>query len=47
MKETGDWVDAGELIATAGQSGGQSSPVLYFEIRKAGKPVNPNAWCKK
>lgn len=47
MKETGDWVEAGEIIATAGQSGGQNSPVLYFEIRQAGKPVNPANWCKK
>ncbi len=40
----GDWVSAGEPIAVAGQTGGTSSPALYFEIRHDGKPVNPRKW---
>ncbi len=44
LKETGDWVEPGELIATVGSSGGQENPGLYFEIRQAGQPVNPQAW---
>ncbi|MDH5765653.1 MAG: peptidoglycan DD-metalloendopeptidase family protein [Gammaproteobacteria bacterium] len=44
-KETGDWVEAGEIIATVGDSGGQNHSGLYFEIRHKGKPVNPNKWC--
>jgi septal ring factor EnvC (AmiA/AmiB activator) len=40
----GDWVSAGEPIAIAGQTGGTSSPVLYFEIRHNGKPENPGKW---
>lgn len=43
--ETGDWVEAGEVIATAGNSGGRQSTGLYFEIRHNGKPVNPLRWC--
>lgn len=45
-KETGDWVADGEVIARVGASGGQSKPSLYFEIRHAGKPVDPSHWCR-
>ncbi|XOV87068.1 MAG: murein hydrolase activator EnvC family protein [Pseudomonadota bacterium] len=45
-RETGDWVVAGETIATVGDSGGQSQPGLYFEIRQAGKPADPQLWCR-
>ena len=44
-KETGDWVESGEIIATVGDSGGNARPALYFEIRQAGRPVNPRRWC--
>ena len=45
LKQTGDWVAAGEVIATAGDSGGQDQSGVYFEIRARGKPVNPSQWC--
>lgn len=45
FKQAGDWVAAGEVIATSGDSGGQPKPGLYFEIRSRGKPVNPSQWC--
>jgi septal ring factor EnvC (AmiA/AmiB activator) len=45
LKEVGDWVTAGEWIATVGMSGGQEKPALYFEIRKDGNPLNPELWC--
>ncbi len=45
FKQTGDWVQAGEVIATAGDSGGQTTSGVYFEIRSRGKPVNPARWC--
>ncbi len=45
-KHKGDWVEAGEVIASVGQSGGRSKPGLYFEIRKNGKPVDPLLWCR-
>lgn len=45
-KGANDRVEAGETIATAGQSGGQGRPGLYFEIRKAGEPVDPGTWLR-
>lgn len=45
-KHKGDWVEAGDVIATVGQSGGRSKPGLYFEIRKNGKAVDPLLWCR-
>ena len=44
-KQAGDWVEAGETIATIGDSGGQPKSGLYFEIRHQGKPINPKQWC--
>lgn len=43
--ETGDWVTAGEMIATVGDTGGQTTAGLYFEIRQSGKPSDPMQWC--
>jgi murein hydrolase activator len=45
-KEVGERVTAGDTIATVGDSGGRSTPALYFEIRRAGKPVDPRPWFK-
>jgi septal ring factor EnvC (AmiA/AmiB activator) len=45
FKQTGDWVQANEVIATAGDSGGQLLTGVYFEIRSRGKPVDPSKWC--
>lgn len=42
-----DEVKAGQVIATAGNSGGFDSPALYFEIRYKGKPVNPLTWLRR
>ena len=47
VKQAGEWVDAGEIIATSGDSGGQPLPGVYFEIRARGKPVNPGNWCSR
>ena len=46
LHQAGDTVAAGEPIALVGQSGGQTSPNLYFEIRYKGDPVNPTQWIK-
>lgn len=43
-RDVGEWVETGDVIATVGASGGQSSAGLYFEIRKNGKPINPQPW---
>jgi septal ring factor EnvC (AmiA/AmiB activator) len=47
FKQVGEWVDAGEKIATVGNSGGNNKSGLYFEIRKQGSPINPAKWCAK
>ncbi len=46
FKSAGEWVEAGDVIASVGNSGGRTEPGLYFEIRKKGKPQNPTRWCK-
>lgn len=46
LKQAGEIVEAGETIALLGQSGGQTYPNLYFEIRHKGQPVNPTTWLK-
>lgn len=46
-KETGEWVETGELVASVGKSGGEDKASLYFEIRHNGKPANPSQWCKR
>ncbi len=45
FKQMGDWVSAGEVIATTGDSGGQLQSGVYFEIRSRGKPIDPSSWC--
>ncbi len=45
FKTTGEWVEAGDIIGSIGNSGGKKKAGLYFEIRKKGKPQNPTRWC--
>ena len=45
-KEVGEWVEAGEPIASVGDSGGQNQSGLYFELRRQGHPLNPRTWCR-
>jgi septal ring factor EnvC (AmiA/AmiB activator) len=47
FKTNGDIVQAGEVIATVGDSGSMSGPGLHFEVRHHGKPVDPEKWLKK
>ncbi len=44
LKNAGDWVAPGDVIATVGDSGGQSEAGLYFEIRQGTRPLNPRRW---
>ena len=44
LKKAGDWVAPGDVIATVGESGGQSEAGLYFELRSGTQPVNPRRW---
>jgi septal ring factor EnvC (AmiA/AmiB activator) len=47
FKSKGDAVDAGEVIATLGDTGSMTGAKLYFEVRHHGKPMNPLIWLKK
>jgi septal ring factor EnvC (AmiA/AmiB activator) len=47
FKSKGDAVDAGEVIATLGDTGSMTGAKLYFEVRHHGKPMNPLNWLKK
>ena len=44
-KKIGDVVNAGDVIASVGLSGGRNQASLYFGIRKKGKAVDPMEWC--
>lgn len=46
LLDTGDWVSAGDTIATVGNSGGRSDNGLYFAVRYKGKASNPRRWLK-
>ena len=47
FKAKGDYVKAGEVIATVGDTGSMIGPKLYFEVRHHGRPVNPLEWLLK
>ncbi|MBX6393356.1 MAG: peptidoglycan DD-metalloendopeptidase family protein, partial [Burkholderiales bacterium] len=44
LKRPGDFVRAGEVIATVGATGGNETPGLYFEMRHLGRPFDPLSW---
>ncbi|TKB46251.1 peptidase M23 [Ferrimonas sediminicola] len=47
LKEVGDRVEGGEVIALSGDSGGQSDSGLYFEIRHRGLAVDPAPYLRR
>lgn len=47
LKDAGDWVRAGEPVATVGSSGGQGRAALYFELRQGARPVDPRPWLQR
>jgi septal ring factor EnvC (AmiA/AmiB activator) len=45
----GDKIAAGALIGQMGQTktdGATTAPELYFEVRQAGRPIDPERWLK-
>ncbi len=44
FRAKGERVEAGEVIATVGDTGALNGPSLYFEIRCHGNPVDPLKW---
>ena len=47
LRNTGDWVQSGEILSRSGDTGGLLKPAVYFEIRKKGVPVDPKIWLSK
>jgi septal ring factor EnvC (AmiA/AmiB activator) len=46
LKQAGAAVKAGEVIASAGNTGGNEESGLYFELRHLGKAFDPAGWVK-
>ncbi len=46
LPQVGDAVRAGDEIARVGDSGSLEGPIVYFEIRKEGKPLDPKEWIR-
>ena len=46
LKEVGEWIATGEVIALTGASGGSGNRGLYFALRYQGKPLDPERWCR-
>ncbi len=47
LKNTGDVVKAGQVIAQSGDQGVRQTAGLYFEVRHKGSPTNPIQWLRK
>jgi septal ring factor EnvC (AmiA/AmiB activator) len=47
LKRPGDRIKAGEVIATAGNSGGNEQSGLYFEMRHQGRALDPLTWMNR
>ncbi|QOY96485.1 peptidoglycan DD-metalloendopeptidase family protein [Massilia sp. UMI-21] len=46
LKRVNDMVRAGDVIASAGNTGGNEESGLYFELRHRGQPFDPAGWVK-
>jgi septal ring factor EnvC (AmiA/AmiB activator) len=46
LAEVGDWVQAGEVIASVGRNADQAAGV-YFELRSGGKALDPASWVQR
>ncbi len=44
LKQVGDKLRGGEIIASVGNSGGNEESGLYFELRHEGNPLDPVKW---
>lgn len=44
LKSEGEWVEGGESLAQAGDSGGNEGTGLYFELRHRGRALDPRTW---
>lgn len=44
LKQVGDSVNAGDTIASVGNSGGNETNGLYYELRRQSRPFDPLSW---
>jgi len=44
LRKMGDTVKGGDTIASVGNSGGNPTPGLYYELRNRSKPFDPMSW---
>lgn len=44
LRNVGDRVAVGEIVASVGNTGGSETPGLYFELRFQGRPFDPLGW---
>lgn len=45
--DPGQQVSNRQTVGAVGDTGGQSRPALYFEVRQNGNPINPGNWIAK
>ena len=46
LKQVGDTVNTGDTIASVGNSGGNETNGLYYELRRKSKPFDPMSWSR-
>jgi septal ring factor EnvC (AmiA/AmiB activator) len=46
LKQVGDNVNAGDAIASVGNSGGNETNGLYYELRRQSRPFDPLSWSR-
>jgi septal ring factor EnvC (AmiA/AmiB activator) len=46
LRQIGDQLKAGDMIASVGNSGGNPESGLYFELRHNGRPFDPLPWVR-
>jgi septal ring factor EnvC (AmiA/AmiB activator) len=46
LRGVGDRIDADEVVAEVGNTGGNAESGLYFEIRFEGRPIDPLKWAQ-
>jgi septal ring factor EnvC (AmiA/AmiB activator) len=47
LKDAGARIKRGDAVAKVGNSGGQGTTALYFELRRNGQPVDPATWLQR
>jgi septal ring factor EnvC (AmiA/AmiB activator) len=46
LRSVGERIDAEEVIAVVGNTGGNTESGLYFELRLEGRPIDPLKWAQ-